>query len=129
VENDGELSRRVLCHEKAFLFEFRANASRYYRGSVGVASERLQLHQVRTFKCRFPCTPNGRLWHFGHSPQLGERLFLAADSTGRCNTLSEQHCSAKMYLNQKNSQRFKGTPGPIAGTTGSLNPVTAPITC
>ena len=58
-----------------------------------------------------------------------ECLFRVADSTGRCNTLSEQHCSAKMYLNQRNSQRFKGTPGPIAGTTGSLIPVTAPIAC
>ena len=62
VQDDGELSRRVLCHEKAFLFEFGASASRYYRGSVGVASERLQLHQVRTFKCRFPRMPNGWLW-------------------------------------------------------------------
>ena len=42
VENNGELSRRVLCHEKAFLFESGASASRYYRGSVGVASERRQ---------------------------------------------------------------------------------------
>ncbi len=62
VENDGKLSRRVLCHEKALFFEFGANASRYYRGSVGVASERLQLHQVRTFKYRVPRMPNGRLW-------------------------------------------------------------------
>ena len=58
-----------------------------------------------------------------------ERPFSTADSIGRCNTLSAQHCSAKMYLNQRNSQRFKGTPGPIAGTTGSLIPVTAPIAC
>ncbi len=64
VENDGELSRRVLCHEKAFLFESGASASRYYRGGVGVASERLKLHQVRTFKCRVPRMPNGRLWPF-----------------------------------------------------------------
>jgi hypothetical protein len=35
-----------------------------------------------------------------------ECLLRVADSTGRCNTLSEQHCSAKMYLNQRNSQRF-----------------------
>jgi hypothetical protein len=58
-----------------------------------------------------------------------KRRLRVADSTGRCNTLSEQHCSAKMYLNQRNSQRFKGTPEPIAVTIGSLIPVTAPIAC
>ena len=42
VDNDGELSRGVLCHEKALFFEFGASASRYYRGSVRVASERPQ---------------------------------------------------------------------------------------
>ncbi len=54
VENDGELSRRVLCHEKALFFEFGASAPRYYRGSAGVASEGLRL---ATNKCR--C----RNWH------------------------------------------------------------------
>jgi hypothetical protein len=44
VQHDGELSRRVFCHEEALFFEFGASASRYYRGSGGVASERLQLH-------------------------------------------------------------------------------------
>jgi len=39
VQNDGELSRRVLCHEKALFFEFGASASRYYRRIVG-GSER-----------------------------------------------------------------------------------------
>jgi hypothetical protein len=42
VDNDGELSRGVLCHETALFFEFGASASRYYRGSVRVASERPQ---------------------------------------------------------------------------------------
>jgi len=31
-------------------------------GARGVASERLQLHQARTFKCWFQRTPNGLLW-------------------------------------------------------------------
>jgi hypothetical protein len=67
--------------------------------------------------------------NFVDMPRCSEWLIVAADSIGRCNTLSEQHCSAKMYLNQKNSQRFKGTPEPIAVSIGSLIPVTAPIAC
>ena len=35
---------------------------KYYRWRLWVVSECLQLRQVRTFKCRFPGTPSGRLW-------------------------------------------------------------------
>ena len=88
VENDGELSRRVLCHEKALFFEFGASASRYHRASAGAASERLQLHQAWTLKCRFPRTPNGLLWpgfdDREASFQLFERLLWMTPSDTVC---------------------------------------------
>jgi hypothetical protein len=39
-----------------------------------------------------------------------ECLLWVAVSIGRCNTLSENHCLEKMFLNQGNSERINGTP-------------------
>ena len=49
--------------------------------------------------------------HLGYgSRRVSDRLLWVAISIGRRNTLSENHCPAKMSLNQSNSQRFIGTP-------------------
>ncbi len=50
-----------------------------------------------------------------------------AISNGRCNTLSENHCSAKMSLNQRNSQEFTGPPSSIRWNTGNQVPTTTRI--
>ena len=51
-----------------------------------------------------------RTLRLGWAPPRSNDRFTLAVSTGRCNTLSESHCLAKMSLNQSNSQRFTGTP-------------------
>jgi len=63
----------------------------------------------------------------GRRMALSERPLLAADSTGRCNTLSECHCPAKMSLNQRHSQRLTGPPSSIRWNTGNLVPTTTRI--
>ena len=52
---------------------------------------------------------------------------MAAISTGRCNTLSENHCPAKMSLNQRNNQKFTGPPSSIRWNTGNQVPTTTRI--
>ncbi len=58
-----------------------------------------------------------------------ERPLLAAISTGRCNTLLENHCLAKMFLNQRNSYRFKGTPSIYRWRYWLPCPTDSPIAC
>ena len=52
-----------------------------------------------------------------------------ATSIGRRNTLSENHCLAKMFLNQRNSSRFKGTPSAYRWKYWLPCPTDSPIAC